>query len=327
MISRALTCTTRETLDELHAVDTDEVTHFVHYTCLDVLFSILEPCGSKKGKNAGLRPYDTLHSNDPEEGMFVPKHWPRNPHWGWDIARDTDPTSDEAEKLSALSPAYTLSFVRSRSTKPMNDKLPLWKEYGNGCKGCSLSIPVTQFAQHEPYMTPYRVLYGPKRVKALFDNLDVKLLCPIMEITEDPIFNSEFRDEIGRMLRDALQPFRYLYKDKTYAHEDECRIVFTQNANSPEACEVVYESRLGMNGTTKLRHYPPKRVVGLRVLFHSDTQIRLGPLVPYKHNVTAVIEKLLRRYCEYAMDGDTSADPTPLHPPTVERSEIHYREN
>lgn len=323
-ISRALGCIVKATLDELHGIDDPDVTHLVHYTRLDVLFSLVDPSSSANGQKAGLRAYDTVHSNDPEEGMFLIRQWPPNTHWGWDIARIDDPTSEHGERIAASSPAYILSFVQSRITEPMNDKLTFWKEYGNGCKGCSLSIPVKQVVRQGRDMTPYRVVYGREKVEELFSYLDEQLLVPITAITENDDFTQDFRNAIGRTLRNTLQPFRYLYKDKTYAHEEECRIVITPHGVSPFRDDLIYEPKAGMNGATRLRHYPRQMLVNPAVLFHSDAEIRLGPLVPYKQNVLVVIEKLLRRYCDYAFEGDVTA--TPRHPPNVVHSEIHYRE-
>ena len=327
MMFEAVNSAIRETLEKLHGVDPKETTHLVHYTRLDVLFCILDPSSSANGRQAGLRPYDTVHANDPEEGMFVPRHWPANPHWGWDIERTEDPTSQLAERIAASSPAHTLSFVRSCASKPMNDQLTFWKEYGNGGKGCSLSIPVEKFVKHAPCLKPYCVRYGSKSVKRLFAALDKKLLLPIIKITESADFDHDFHETIRKMVLDALQPFRYLYKDENYAHEQECRIVITQHGQPPLAQDVIYEPRAGINGTTKFRHYPPTKVVGPDVLFNSDTEIRLGPLVAYKQNLIVVIENLLRRYSESRINEDEMMDRTPMHPPSVGLSEIHYRES
>ena len=154
----AFAITVRDTLNALHAVDAHTVSHLVHYTSLDVLFSILQPSTAVADTRSGLRLYDTVHANDPEEGTLLPKHWPVNPVWGWNIDRTEDPLSDAGLRNSAASPAYTLSFVQSSIQKPMYDHLPFWKEYGSRCRGCSLAIPLAMLSNGVSSLVPYLVL-------------------------------------------------------------------------------------------------------------------------------------------------------------------------
>ena len=136
------------------------MTHLVHYTCLDVVFSILQAPVADDDTRPGLRLYDTVHANDPEEGIVLTKHWPRNSLWGWHIEPSVvDPLSDTGLRISAGSPAYTLSFVQSSVGKPMYDHLPFWKEYGSRCRGCSLAIPLAILSSGQSSLAPYRVKY------------------------------------------------------------------------------------------------------------------------------------------------------------------------
>ena len=315
------------TLDALHAVDANTVTHVVHYTELDVLFSILKPRPAVEDISSGLRLYDTVHANDPEEGMCLTRHWPPNPVWGWNIDRTVDPLSDAGLRISARSPAYTLSFVQSFVEKPMHDHLPFWKEYGSRCRGCSLAIPLEKLSDSQASLVPYRVKYEPDTdIPLLYQHLHNILLKPATDFASDPEFHTDFQDAIRRMLIDSMQPFRFLYKDATYAHEEECRVVMSQptHPESPQL-EIVYEPRPTVDGGTKLRHFPPKHLVPAAVLFNSDTIVSLGPLVPLPHNVTVVLEDLLRNFCRRVLDP-ANKDESPHHPPTVERSQIRYRE-
>lgn len=322
----AFATTVQDTLDALHEVDTHTVTHLVHYTSLDVLFSILQPSAAVDDNPSGLRLYDTVHANDPEEGMVVTKHWPINPVWGWNIDRPDYPLSDEGLRVSAASPGYTLSFVQSSIQNPMFDHLPFWKEYGSHCKGCSLAIPPESLCNGQS-LGPYRVKYEPGiDIPHLYQHLSDALLKPATDFANNPEFHPDFRDTINVMLIDAMQPFRFLYKDTTYAHEEECRLVVSQptNPESPQL-EVIYEPQPTTDGATKLRHYPLEHLVPPAVLFHSDTIITLGPLVAQPFNAKSVLKHLLRSFCEHVLDrGDNRS--SPHHPPTVERSKILYRD-
>ena len=93
---------------------------------------------------------------------------------------------------------------------------------------------------------------------------------------------------------------------------------------SPQV-EVVYEPQQTIDCGTKLRHYPPKHVVPAEVLFHSDTAITLGPLVPQPYNVKVVLGDMLSDFCKRVLDP-ANEDDSPHYPPTVQRSRIRYRE-
>ena len=159
----------RDALSSLHAVDLKEVAHLVHYTSLDVLFSILRSTdGTKPDDPPGLRLYDTVHANDPEEGSFLPRHWPGNPFWGWNMPDLDDPLSDHGQLAAAKSPAYVLSFVQSTFQEPVKDHLAFWKEYGNGGRGCSIAIPAQPLLDL-PGLVPYRVKYDENGILELFE--------------------------------------------------------------------------------------------------------------------------------------------------------------
>ena len=120
-----------------------------------------------------------------------------------------------------------------------------------------------------------------------------------------------------------MQPFRFLYKAQTYSHEKECRVVLC-NPTDPETKQIdlVYDANPAVGGGTKLRHFPRNCVIPTDVLFDSDTEMLLGPLVPVAYNVIIVLEKMLRRH-SLQLGPDDSGNPR--HPPAVGLSTIHYR--
>ena len=322
-MSEAFSTSVREALCALHAVDTKEVSHLVHYTSLDVLFSILRPSnGTNQDVCPGLRLYDTVHANDPEEGSFLPRLWPGNPLWGWNMPDLEDPLSDRGQRASAASPAYVLSFVQSSLRRPMNDHLAFWKEYSSNGMGCSIAIPV-QLLVHQPRLAPYHVKYSVDDISTLFEHIKRTLLEPAVKFIRDPHIGLRFRQTIERILLDSMQPFRFLYKAQTYSHEQECRVVIC-NPTDPETeqIDVVYEPMPAAHGGTKLRHFSRRYVIRTEVLFDSDTAILLGPLVPQAYNVIIVLEKMLRDCCQ-RLGPDENGNPR--HPPAVAQSAIRYR--
>lgn len=323
LLCEAFSDAVRDALDSLHAVDPKEISHLVHYTSLDVLFSILRSTDrTEHDPTPGLRLYDTVHANDPEEGSFLPRHWPANPFWGWNLSDLDDPLSDRGQLAAARSPAYVLSFVQSTFQEPVNDHLAFWKEYGNEGRGCSIAIP-TQPLLDLSGLVPYRVKYDENGIPGLFQHLKETLLRPAAEFINDPHVAVDFRLSIERILLDSMQPFRFLYKAQTYSHERECRVVLS-NPTDPETQQIdlVNDANPAIGGGTKLRHFPRDRVIPTDVLFDSDTEILLGPLVPVAFNVIVVLEKMLRRL-SLRLGPDENGNPR--HPPAVGKSSIRYR--
>ena len=323
LLWEAFSAAVRDALRSLHAVDPKEVSHLVHYTNLDVLFSILRSTDrTEQDVSPGLRLYDTVHANDPEEGSFLPRHWPGNPFWGWNMPDLEDTLSDCGERASATSPAYVLSFVQSTLHEPVNDHLAFWKEYGNEGRGCSIAIPARPLLDLSG-LAPYRVKYDDDGIPELFEHLKETLLKPATEFINDPRMAVDFRQSIERILLDCMQPFRFLYKARTYSHEQECRAVLC-NPTDPETqqLDLIYEARTAAGGGTKLRHFPRDRVIPTDVLFDSDTEILLGPIVPQAYNVIIVLEKMLRRFSQWLGPDENG---NPRHPPAVGKSTIRYR--
>ena len=214
---------------DLHAPDTSSISHLVHYTGIDVLFAMLDPNDDK----GGLRLYDTVHANDPEEGRFLLRHWPdcndRHP-WMWQESANWTsddnsglPLSEQVEKGLYPGHAYVLSFVPSACDERNNDRIVFWREYGRQGVGCSLSIPKNKIIDvMKCSLVPYRVRYGRKEIMGLAERLDDCLFQPIQTRIRDvdgP--ERQLFEEAQLQVYKALQLFRYLYKDDAYDYEKE----------------------------------------------------------------------------------------------------------
>lgn len=287
---------------ELHGSESSSFSHLVHYTGIDVVFSMLNDSDDTRG----LRLYDTVHANDPEEGRFLLLHWPASDGedlWMW--AQDENAWSgDDGKRLFKRQVrrgqypghAYVLSFVPSARQEKNNDRIVFWREYGRQGAGCSLSIPRDKLcADEEISLALYRVRYGQADVEALADQLRRRLFDPIEEGIRgiDGPENELFKAAQPKIRRE-LQLFRYLYKDSAYEQEEEYRLVILDASDVIEG-ESTYEQRTDALRETVFRHYRThaslyrKRILGL------GSQIILGPTVPYRENARRTIDELLRR--------------------------------
>ena len=287
---------------ELHGAESSSFSHFVHYTGLDVVFAMLNDGDDKRG----LRLYDTVHANDPEEGRFLLLHWPGSDDedlWMW--KQDENEWSGDSRERSFKQQvrrghypghAYVLSFVPSACEEKNNDRIVFWREYGRQGAGCSLSIPRNRLAADEKCsLALYRVRYGQADVETLAKELRLRLFDPIEEGIRgiDGPENELFRAAQPKVSKE-LQLFRYLYKDSAYEHEKEYRLVILDARDVIEG-EPTYEQRTDARGETVFRHYRThsslyrKRILGL------GSQVMLGPTVPHRENCKRTIDELLRR--------------------------------
>ena len=181
-----------EIAKELHRPESSSISHLVHYTGTDVVFHMLDD----SDEEGGLRLYDTVHGNDPEEGTFLLRHWPDRANegpWMWQGSANGDSGGDGRLELKeqveqGLYPghAYVLSFVPSASDERNNDRIVFWREYGRHGAGCSLSIPKDKlFSAEKCTLVPYRVLYGGDRVETLAERLNECLFEPIVKRIRD----------------------------------------------------------------------------------------------------------------------------------------------
>ena len=173
---------------EMHGSESSSISHLVHYTGMDVVFAMLNDGDDKDG----LRLYDTVHANDPEEGRFLLLHWPNGDDehfWMWQQGENSWPGDGEALSFKqqverGLYPghAYVLSFVPSAREKKNNDRIVFWREYGRHGAGCSISIPKNKLSADERCsLAPYRVRYGQADVRNLADKLNIEPLKLVLD--------------------------------------------------------------------------------------------------------------------------------------------------
>ena len=291
-----------EIATEMHGREESSISHLVHYTGTDVVFAMLDK-GNDKG---GLRLYDTVHANDPEEGRFLLRHWDGLEEewpWMWEEGQTAEADEKAAPSLKeqveqGIYPghAYVLSFVPSASNEQNNDRLVFWREYGREGAGCSLSIPKDKlFDKRKCLLTPYRVKYGPGAVAELRDKLQERVFGPIEQGIRDVDGPESMLLEAAQpKVRRELQLFRYLYKDQAYEHEGEYRLV-TMGSAQETGGEPTYEQQTNSRGETVFRHYLTHASLYSNQIFGLESHIVFGPTVPHAQNVIGTIENFLAK--------------------------------
>ncbi len=279
----------RPDLESLHTISptNDGNTSVVHYTSIDALVSMLRQAlkdDSNVNTNemntvaqqllpidqvSSLRLYDSVHSNDPDEGNYFTRILRRKYSW----LGPHDATH-----------AYMCSFIdtRRRNTR---DNLVFWRTYGKDGAGCSLFVPVANTAFR-------RVHYGSSKVKTATNILApvLDVLVPLVGIPE-PGLSAEIATRLRRVVWSSLETFAYLYKRKAYKYEQELRIVISES-------DVGDKNTIGFDdtrdGLSCIRHYCGHPALAIRELMVTGSVITLGPCAPDRYSVVYYLRSLLK---------------------------------
>ena len=268
-------CTQIEARHEIAASENAEQVTVIHYTSIAALISMLQDARSRD-QTSHLRLYDSVHLNDPEEGTHLPKDLTSRYPW---LDRDDLPH------------AYMSSFIMP-DEPDSSDDLRYWCAYGDDGQGCSLSISC-------PRNRLRRVLYGPQELRQTVETLQ-PALDSVVQMTKN--LKRHLRRKVRITLADtvwqSLERVRYLYKDKAYHYENECRFVVPESSLVSEADKeriyIEYQHRNDLS--SRIRHYYKDDDLQVtEKILTSHTLITLGPCVPYRNNVRNCIEELKRR--------------------------------
>ena len=262
----------------------------IHYTSIAAFVSMLQDVSKKNPERKekkekeheheptpgepSLRLYDSVHLNDPEEGNYLIRSLPQKYNW--------------LEKKDVRH-AYIASFILPNDEKEdMSDNLVFWRTYGQEGEGCSLSL-------HAPLPGLREVFYGPEeeRVKRTVNELRsvLDLLDPLVEI-DRPSIRESIQEKLAEAIWNPLERIRYLYKNKAYKHEKECRFVVIE----PDKNKICFEYQARSNSPSRIRHYYEHEALQIKKLMKSsDSSITLGPCVPYRDNVENCILTLKKR--------------------------------
>lgn len=279
-----------------YRIDAD-IRYLIHYTSIDVLFSILtDPRDSKEDfllasvsrsggndKTSFIRLYDTVNSNDPNEGQFfVNERFSSNKF----VKKHQKIWNKLKERKSF--PAYIASFVGAKNVNDADD-LVYWRTYGKDGRGCAIVIPVSYL---ESEVSLFQIKYGVHKVYSALNHLFNALKeLEVFEKSFPPKLENK-RNEIQILLAKLLSNVPYLHKSIDYKFEKEIRVVlpfFNLESNR------LYSHKVGNSGSNlKLRHYINHKQLNARKLFRSDSYIFLGPAVSSLENTKFVLGQRLK---------------------------------
>ena len=259
-----------------------------HYTSLDTLFAML-----KDPTNRLLRLYNTIHLNDPREGIATQE--------GEALANslagkvDDSPlltsSSDQDHVFSRFSTAYLLSFLAScKPDDDLGDNLVFWRLYGRDGRGCSISFL--------PFLKPWpdsirnalrHVRYNPVGMSDYSSEI-LKLLElfarfePLAEL-EHPTQHA--LSQALPLLEECLAR-RFLTKDPPYKPEREVRLVhFARPHQGSGSRKPHVELVRGV-----VRHYLKDDDLKLEKLVDSRTVLCVGPAVPHPQDAKQALSRL-----------------------------------
>ena len=265
-----------------HSDSSDTTDHFVvHYTSVATIASILQGQATKRAQGAtldrfgtSLRLYDSAHLNDPDEGNYLIRNLNAQGKYEW-ISE------------GSIAHAYIASFIIPHSENDVSDNLAFWRTYGKEGEGCSLKVRVPRSRLRE-------VIYDPIEV-----NRTVQQLLPFLE-TLDPLVNvhdrvlrREIRATLADAFRESLGRIQYLYKDKAYGYEGECRFVITRSQVKDD--DIFFDYRVEASSSGHLRHYCEHEDLDIEEMAVSGSSVTLGPRVLRADDVRRSLEVLRRR--------------------------------
>lgn len=277
----------------------EDIKFLVHYTSVEVLFSILScpvhsntffqlsangPSENLDEDSGFLRMYDTFHSNDPNEGQFFINSSPKSGRFKsqhnilWELLQNRS-------KL----PAYIASFRGVSKVEDVDD-LIFWRTYGKEGKGCAIVFPVSFFSSNTQVL---QVRYGKKSVwstlKHLSDIFDALSSAPSLR-QHNLLYTTS---NVPKYISSSLSPITYLHKANDYKFEKEVRVVVPYVDLSPKLlfCHRIHDSESGV----KLRHFAHLPDLHIRNILRTHSIVLLGPTVLSKPNLQFVLERRLAR--------------------------------
>ena len=281
-------------IEERHRVDESEIGNdkcLIHYTSIATLISMLQDV-SNCNKESSLRMYDTVHSNDPDEGNYLIQALLQDFKW---LGKND------------MRHAYVASFILPDNEQDLSDNLVFWRTYGKEGEGCSLSLLPPRSGLH-------KVFYGQdeKCVKHTVKDLHsvLELLNPI--VGNDNSSRESIQKKLGETVLKSLERIRYLYKSEAYKFENECRIVILES-DIDDKNKISLEYHEQNNSPACMRHYYEHKDLQVKKILGSGSSGTLGPCVPYRDNVSNCI-KILRERAN-------------LHSPEIKYSKILYRKS
>ncbi len=219
-----------------------------------------------------FRLYNLETTNDPAEGLAMPKRWT-------EIANTSTLMQRYGNGDTRVSTCNTYGCCFT-SGKTVGDNLVWWRLYGDDGKGCCIIVPTS--------VEMYRVRYRKSGEERREDRRVTEELVRLLEAAERTIedIHVDYQRDIGKMLRDMVQHilegYSYLFKDVAYSDEQEWRQLNVR----PSEETIEYDGE-----QTIVRRYV--KGLSLDQLLLSDSEIIVGPRIANGHVMQAYLKKLV----------------------------------
>lgn len=235
----------------------DENVEIAHYTTLEILKILV-------GENSKFRISNATYLNDPTEGEVFQKCL--EDLWEKDILLDN--INNNQEKIENNKLDINNTYIASFSMKP--DYLPMWVQYGNDAKGCSIVFSNSIFDEDDlPYLLNGTEGNSDSRVIQTINSEDTPPYClyKIQYICEDAsnldTIIKEHLIDIGKLLNNCkynllddgiqiifsftktlFEQIRYLFKSDSYKHEEEMRVVLFSHIENASVEDFIREGSI-----------------------------------------------------------------------------------
>ncbi len=284
-----------------------------HYTTIESIPKIFVPVkinsniSTDKGTSAKFRISNSIHMNDPGEGKVFAKLLEEYNECG-EIQRLNCIMNKLFNASNHMKDNST--FIMSFSAVDHYDILPMWVHYSDNATGCAIRLDKEFFAPswlkkksyyddsefleslldenaHTLYNVSYIDLESFKcdtehkeisNVRKYFSEISKRLINIHKIINHEHTDELTYKQEVYNVIKMILNQVRYLYKEKSYAYENEVRIIRYQKDDIK-----VYENN-------DINTNVPKLYVDLeQELDYSKMGVILGPKVQRKSEVAAYL--------------------------------------
>lgn len=239
--------------------------NLAHYTKMQNIQFLIKP--KKVYERGKLRLNNASYMNDPTEGTIFLDLLKKDYVCQLIVDKlyNNDKVDKNVKQLVSGSHVFLVSFSQS-----IDESLPMWVQYSNDGTGCCIVLGTSNFDLEEKDSFNYTNIWDLSGDKGdRFDNKS-NIQMPIVEkrsdkddnkyslykikyvednnIDEERINNSikeiadclknfkveDIDDSVKGILQDILDQVRFLFKDKTYEHEREVRVVKFQSGEDVE---------------------------------------------------------------------------------------------
>ena len=202
--------------------------HILYYTNLKNIKLLL--ADEKEDTKYRLPLFHAYHMNDPQEGSLLFKL----------LSLSQKPNANSNRFTYKSNYVFLKSFFsyKKETDKNVSEFLPMWVQYGDEAKGCCVVIDSTSFERCDLHKVTYIDEHGKcgdtnmqKCIDQLIEryhNLNRSLdQLDLLNRFSDNTDEAQFEYRLEQICKNCISLIVYLFKDKSYEHEQEVRILKT----------------------------------------------------------------------------------------------------